>query len=57
MRNFDIIERAVWTSDPYAQYHLGMLFRKGEDLEQDYTKAAKWIRLAEANSKTKTYHT
>lgn len=41
----DLRNRAV-AGDAEAQFNLGSIFFKGEELEKDYKEAAKWIRLA-----------
>jgi TPR repeat protein len=32
--------------DHSAQYNLGLMYEKGEDVPQSYTEAVKWYRLA-----------
>jgi TPR repeat protein len=32
--------------DAYAQYNLGLMYRKGQGVAQDYKEAIKWYRLA-----------
>ena len=35
--------------DPLPQYYLGMMYLKGQGVEQDYTQASEWFRKAAEN--------
>ena len=39
-------QRAAYTHLAWAQYHLGLMYRKGEGVGQSNTEAAHWYRLA-----------
>ena len=43
---FNWCERAAHSKLAWAQYHLGLMFRKGEGVAQSDTEAAYWYRLA-----------
>lgn len=36
-------------TDPYPQYYLGVMYLKGQGVEQDYNQAATWLRKASEN--------
>lgn len=36
-------------SDPLPQYYLGVMYMKGQGVEQDYEEASKWLRKASEN--------
>jgi len=36
-------------SDPLPQYYIGMMYLKGQGVEQDYEEASKWFRKASEN--------
>ena len=37
---------AAEQGDAYAQSNLGLMFRKGQGVPQDYSEAARWFRMA-----------
>ncbi|MCG8379793.1 MAG: sel1 repeat family protein [Proteobacteria bacterium] len=44
---FTTMQSLAETSDHgYAQYYIGMMYMKGQGVEQDYKKAGKWFRKA-----------
>ena len=44
---FTTMQSLAETSDHgYAQYYLGMMYMKGQGVEQDYKKAGEWFRKA-----------
>lgn len=43
-------QRAAYSNLAWAQYHLGLMYRKGEGVTQSDTEAAYWYRLAAAQS-------
>ncbi|SVD59455.1 uncharacterized protein METZ01_LOCUS412309, partial [marine metagenome] len=40
------VEKARYSSDPEEQYQIGLMFRDGIDVEQDYKEAKEWFRKA-----------
>jgi TPR repeat protein len=47
---FTWCERAAHSNLAWAQYHLGLMYRKGEGVPQNNTEAAYWYRLAATQS-------
>ena len=45
-RDFDATKKAADSGDAVAQYNLGVMYRDGEGVPQDYAEAMKWFRLA-----------
>lgn len=43
---FNTLQTQATKGDPAAQLQLGLRFAKGEDCEQDYKAAAKWLSKA-----------
>ncbi len=41
-----MISLANTSEDPVAQYYLGVMYMKGQGVEQDYEKAGEWFRKA-----------
>jgi len=40
----DILRRLAEQSSAQAQYNLGVMYRNGQGVQQDYTEALKWYR-------------
>jgi hypothetical protein len=38
--------KAAELGDAYAQFNLGLMYKKGEGIERDYAAAFKWLRQA-----------
>jgi TPR repeat protein len=48
---FTTMQSLAETSDHgYAQYYMGMMYMKGQGVEQDYKNASKWFRKASEKS-------
>ncbi len=46
-KSFKTMQSLAETSDHgYAQYYMGMMYMKGQGVEQDYKKAGEWFRKA-----------
>ena len=46
-KSFTTMQSLAETSDHgYAQYYMGMMYMKGQGVEQDYKNASKWFRKA-----------
>jgi len=50
-KSFKTMQSLAETSDHgYAQYYLGMMYMKGQGVEQDYKNAGEWFRKASEKS-------